>query len=165
MMVEHATAPFRLHVHAPLRKGDVGDGAAESGRRVPLVGVLDVHVDLRMKRSANTDIAHALRPLEGGVNNGPVVAVAVDHVLDLLQVRLDDGRRPSERRGDVNLLLLRHGDNVLRGSPPRPLHRLELTAKRSSNNGNQVLVHLLVLLDQVLDPVDRLLLRCTLAKL
>ena len=113
------------------------------------MGVLDVHVDLRIKRSANTDIAHALRPLEGGMNNGPVVAVAVDHVLDLLQVRLDDGGRPSERRG----------------SPPRPLHRLELTAKRSSNNGNQVLVHLLVLLDQVLDPVDRLLLRCTLAKL
>ena len=165
MMVEHATAPFRLHVHAPLRKGDVGDGAAESGRRVPLMGVFDVHVDLRMKRSANTDIAHALRPLEGGMNNGPVVAVAVDHVLDLLQVRLDNGRRPSERRGDVNLLLLRHGDNVLRGSPPRPLHRLGLTAKRSSNNGNQVLVHLFVLLDQVLDPVDRLLLRCTLAKL
>lgn len=82
--------PLRLHVHRLLREGDVGHGTAESGGRIPLVSVLDVHVDLDVTEAESAHIVHALRPLERGMNHRPVLSVPVNHILNLLQVRLDD---------------------------------------------------------------------------
>ena len=38
--------PLRLGIDGFLEEGDVGDGASQSCRSIPLVGVLDVDVDL-----------------------------------------------------------------------------------------------------------------------
>lgn len=48
--------------------------------------ILDIHVDLVMSSLENTHIIHSLSPLERGTDHRPIVAIGVDHVLDLLNI-------------------------------------------------------------------------------
>ena len=78
--------PLGLHVHRPFGERDVGHMATEGGGSVPLVGVLDIHVNLRSISVEKAYIVHSLSPLEGGTNHRPVILVAVDHILYFLKV-------------------------------------------------------------------------------
>ena len=78
--------PLGLHVKRLVTKSDVSHRATQRSRSVPLVGVLDVDVNLQMILSKLSYIVHSLCPLERRTDNWPIVAVGVYHVLDLLEV-------------------------------------------------------------------------------
>ena len=58
--------------------------------------ILDIHVDLAMNSLKNTNIIHSLSPLESGTDHRPIIAIRVDHVLDLLNIG-----STNERDGDA----------------------------------------------------------------
>lgn len=60
------------------------------------MSVLDVYVDLDVTEAESAHIVHALRPLERGMNHRPILSVPVNHILNLLQVGLDDRSRASK---------------------------------------------------------------------
>ena len=62
------------------------DRAAKRGRSVPLVRQLDVHLKLRIIRCIETDLRLSLSPLEARSNDGVILLVFVNQILQLLNV-------------------------------------------------------------------------------